>query len=324
MSRVDEAMRRAAELADTATVPAEDVQFLTDDAIEDVRELAREPFPIELPEKRTSRVAPTPIGSLAAEMADVPRAAPELPEVPKPGSLFERISASLAEKVVVDGNMLSSSREQYRRLAAALHHAQAARGLKIVMIASALPGEGKTLTASNLALTLSESYKKNVLLVDGDLRRPTLHTVFRIDNSAGLSEGLVQDVERRLPVRQVSERLAVLPAGRPSADPMAGLTSERMQRLLDEARDVFDWIIIDTPPVALMPDANLLAAMVDAAVLIVKAGSTPFELVERAIQAIGRERTVGVVLNRADPAEGAAGYAYYDSRYRATNAQGSA
>jgi len=64
--------------------------------------------------------------------------------------------------------------------------------------------------------------------------------------------------------------------------------------------------------------------VVDAAVLIVKAGSTPFELVERAIQAIGRERTVGVVLNRADPAEGAAGYAYYDSHYRATNAQGSA
>ena len=309
MSRVDEAMRRAAELADTGTTSSEDV-FRPADAVDDVREFAREPFPIEMPEKRAARAsAPTHTGSFAPVMAEAPRPAPVLPEVPKAGSLFERIDGSLAEKIVVDSNMGSTSREQYRRLAAALHHAQAARGLKVVMIASAVAGEGKTLTASNLALTLSESYKRKVLLVDADLRRPTLHTVFRIDNSAGLSDGLAHDIERRLPVRQVSERLAVLPAGRPSSDPMAGLTSDRMRRLLDEARDMFDWIIIDTPPVALLPDANLLASMVDTAVLIVKAGSTPFEMVQRALEAIGRDRTVGVVFNRADPGESSPQYA---------------
>ena len=101
-------------------------------------------------------------------------------------------------------------------------------------------------------------------------------------------------------VRQVSTRLAVLPAGRPSADPMAGLTSERMKRLLDEARQSFDWVILDTPPVMLLPDAHLMASMVDGAVLVVRAGSTPHELVRRAAEAIGRSRILGVVLNRAE------------------------
>ena len=301
---------------------ARDLELPPDDPITDVRELAREPFPIEMPEKRLARVAPVPIGTFTAEMTEAHRP-PALPEVPAAGSLFERIGPSLAEKVVVDDNMMASSREQYRRLAAALHHAQAANGMKVVMIASALPGEGKTLTASNLALTLSESYKRNVLLVDGDLRRPTLHTVFRIDNSAGLSDGLVHEVERRLPVRQVSDRLAVLPAGRPSGDPMAGLTSQRMHRLINEAREVFDWIIIDTPPVGLLPDANLLASMVDAAVMIVKAGSTPFELVQRAIDG---DRPGAHSRRRAQPRRPGRraphGYAYYD--YRSANAQGSA
>ena len=81
---------------------------------------------------------------------------------------------------------------------------------------------------------------------------------------------------------------------------MAGLTSERMRRLIDEAREAFDWVIIDTPPVGLLTDANLLASMVDGAVLVVKAGSTPYDLVKRAVDAIGRERLLGVVLNRAD------------------------
>jgi Mrp family chromosome partitioning ATPase len=82
---------------------------------------------------------------------------------------------------------------------------------------------------------------------------------------------------------------------------MAGLTSERMKRLLAEARGAFDWVLLDTPPVMLLPDAHLMASMVDGAVLVVRASSTPHELVRRASEAIGRPRIVGVVLNRAEP-----------------------
>jgi capsular exopolysaccharide synthesis family protein len=207
--------------------------------------------------------------------------------------------------------MSPASREQYRRLAAVLHDAQSTTGLQVVMVASAVAGEGKTLTAANLALTFSESYQKRVLLIDGDLRRPTLHSVFRLETTAGLADGLLSPSDTKMLVRQVSQRLAVLPAGRPSSDPMAGLTSDRMKQLLDEARQSFDWVILDTPPVVLLPDAHLMTSMVDGAVLVVRAGSTPFELVRRATEALGRSRIVGAVLNRTEPSGQHDKYQYY-------------
>ena len=317
MSRVDEARRRAAELArESGVSPVMETAGVNSMAATEIRELSAEPFPLEMPGRRTAGPAVAPsTTAFAPVMEELPHSLPALPGVPKAGSLFQRIDSSLAEKVVIDSNTMAGSREEYRRLAAALHHAQAARGLKVVMIASAVPGEGKTLTAANLALTLSESYQRNVLLIDADLRRPTLHTIFRLDNREGLSDGLTATAERRLPARQVSTRLAILPAGQPTADPMAGLTSDRMSRLLDEARDVFDWIILDTPPVGLLSDANLLATMVDGAVLVVNAGTTPYTLVQRAIAAIGRERILGTVLNRAESHSDDRGYSQYSGYY---------
>ncbi len=172
------------------------------------------------------------------------------------------------------------------------------------MIASAVASEGKTLTAANLALTLSESYRRNVLLIDADLRRPSLHTIFKVRGAPGLNEGLTAADEPKLPLHDVSPRLTILPAGMPNSDPMAGLTSRRMQSLIDEAREAFDWVIIDTPPVGLLTDANLLASMVDGAVLVIKAGSTPYDLVKRAVDTIGPSKLLGVVLNQAHGALG--------------------
>jgi Mrp family chromosome partitioning ATPase len=80
---------------------------------------------------------------------------------------------------------------------------------------------------------------------------------------------------------------------------MEGLVSDRMHRLIDEARGIFDWIILDTPPLVLLPDAHLLASMVDGVIMVIKAESTPHHLVKRAVDAIGKERVLGVVLNRA-------------------------
>jgi capsular exopolysaccharide synthesis family protein len=318
MGRVDEALRRATgESSASAEAPPAAVAnaSLVD---QDVATLAREPYPEETGERRRSArlpAAPLP----AAVPAPAPRAEPheaaeELAPSPRQ-SIFTRMNGRVSEKVVIDTNMLPASREQYRRLAATLHHAQADAGLRVVMIASAVQGEGKTLTATNLALTLSESYQRQVLLIDADLRRPALHTLFAVDNSAGLTEGLGSRQQRRLPVRQISPRLALLPAGRASSDPMAGLTSERMRRVIDEARETFDWVIVDTPPVVLLTDANLLSAMVDGVVLVVRAGSTHNDLVNRAIAAIGRDRLLGVVLNGASdsPQQRYGYYNYYDA-----------
>jgi protein-tyrosine kinase len=292
MGRVDEAMRRAAGGA-------------RDGGADILREMplgARAVLP-----------------DFAAAVAIEPTAPPVVaPEAPSPTVLFEHLDAGLAEKVVVDVNMKPASREQYRRLAAALHQAQADKGLRVVMIASAVEGEGKTLTAANLALTLSESYHRSVLLIDADLRRPSLHTAFKVNGSPGLSEGLASSEDEKLPVHQVSPRLAILPAGKPSADPMAGLTSPRMRHIVDEAREAFAWVIIDTPPIGLLTDASLLTAIVDGTILVVKADSTPYDLVKRAAQAIGPARMLGVLLNRARPQSRRYGYGYYDYVQAAT------
>jgi capsular exopolysaccharide synthesis family protein len=223
--------------------------------------------------------------------------------------LASRINATLQHKVVIDRDMDPASREQYRRLAAALHATQVSTGLKVVMTASAVAGEGKSLTSSNLALTFSESYNREVLLIDGDLRRPSLHTVFGLKASPGLSEGLMAVDGRRLSLHRVSQRLSVLTAGEPTSDPMGVLTSERMAHLIEEARQTFDWVLIDTPPIGLLSDASLLSQMVDGALLVVKAGSTPHDLVQRAVSALGRDRILGVVLNRAKLMN-TAGYQY--------------
>jgi capsular exopolysaccharide synthesis family protein len=312
MSRIHEALQKAQDGATAASAPTPPAEQTSDPG--------HETFPIERAEHRLVATAPPPAAPRTAgptapaspqPTASVAPAATMTTTVEQPLT-FERVDARYAGKIVVDEDISAESREQYRRLAASLHHAQAAAGIKVVMLSSAVMGEGKTLTSSNLALTLSESYHKQVLLIDADLRRPTLHSLFRIRTGAGLSEGLMHPTSgHKIPIHQISNRLAILSAGRPTSNPIAGLTSLRMRQLLDEARGSFDWVIVDTPPVALLPDANLLSAMVDGAVLVVRAESTPWDLVQRAAAAIGQERLLGVVLNGAT-AEAAAGYYGYD------------
>lgn len=232
----------------------------------------------------------------------------------EPAPVSKRLLITSAERLVVNRTVEPVAVEQYRRLAAMLHQAQIARDVKVVMIASAQPSEGKTLTAANLALTLSESYRRRVLLVDADLRSPALGVIFQVPAAAGLSEGLRSAEEQPLHVIPLSPSLALLPGGAPDADPMAGLTSGRMQQIIQEAAGSFDWVILDTPPIGLMSDAHLLAAMVDVAVLVVSAGSTACATVQRAIESIGREKIAGVVLNRVEDKSLLEAKYYYNNR----------
>jgi capsular exopolysaccharide synthesis family protein len=222
-----------------------------------------------------------------------------------------------ASKLVVRIDAEPSVVEQFRRLAAALHHAQIQNGVRTVMVASAVAKEGKTLTSTNLALTLSQSYRRRVLLVDADLRHPAIHNSFALSNVTGLGDVLHNPAAAgALPVHQISPTLWVMTAGRPTSDPMAGLVSDTMRHFLSDAAEQFDWIVLDTPPVALLSDANLLAAMVDTAVLVIGAKSTPYPLALRAIDAIGGpDRVIGAVLNRAERSELVGGYANYGYSY---------
>ena len=243
-----------------------------------------------------------------------------------PGALFQGFAPAVRRKLVVgdhadDGNGIAVAIEQFRRLAATLHHAQVEREIRAVLITSAIAGEGKTLTASNLALTLSESYRRNVLLIDADLRRPGLHEIFQVPNTSGLREGLREDGDPRLALLEITPRLMLVPAGRADPDPMSVLCSSNMRRIIEEASARFDWVILDAPPVGLITDASLLAKMVDTTLIVIQAGKTDYPIVRRAVDAVGRDRVFGIVLNRIAVPETPYGYRYrnYYATYRASS-----
>jgi Mrp family chromosome partitioning ATPase len=130
----------------------------------------------------------------------------------------------------------------------------------------------------------------------------------------GLSDVIKSAEERKVALVRITELLTLMPAGRPDPNPLSGLTSERLERLLKEASEQFDWVIVDTPPLGAAPDAGLVAPLVDAVLLVIRAGQTPHGIVQHAIETLGPERIVGVVLNAVVP-EIAAGYDDYYGHY---------
>jgi capsular exopolysaccharide synthesis family protein len=189
---------------------------------------------------------------------------------------------------------------QYRRLASILHKTETLDGVRIVMVTSAAGADGKTITALNLALVLSGSYKRRVLLIDADLRNPSIGRLVGISPDGGLSDALKSAAESKIAVVPLTPLLTLLPGGRPEPDPTSGLTSTRMRRIFDEAVDRFDWVVVDAPPVGPVADAVHLAEMVDRTFLVIRAERTQYPAIQKAIETLGRERLLGVVLNAVD------------------------
>jgi receptor protein-tyrosine kinase len=331
MTRLSEALKRAAETANTPITTEEVTPSATTTwqfAPVETMHVPDEP-PAAAPRRQSAvAIAPAPasfeIGEEAARapafaaeelrsaqagFAEEPAvAAPAAPLAPAADRL--RFGADRDKLIIgegVDGALI----EQYRHLAAVMHHAQKSSNVRSVMVTSALPAEGKTLTATNLALTLSESYQKRVLLIDADLRRPRMKEMFALPQAEGLTDSLATRREGKLPVQQVTPTLWVLTSGAILPDPMSLLVSPAMKQLLEDAKEAFDWVVVDTPPIAILPDANLLASMIDTTLLVVSAQSTPYPMVQRAAQAVGTNRILGVVLNRAEKTGLPANYGYY-------------
>lgn len=268
------------------------------------------------PEARRPDVVREPPREAPPErLADPPRAvhdaSAEVRAEPPPIPIFNGFNPLAAGKIVSRA-MDSATAEQYGRLAAVLHHAQVERKIKTVMVTSAMAGEGKTLTALNLALTLSESYGRRVAFIDADLRCSRVHELLNVVRVTGLSETLQDGGQLQSRMLPISPRLSVLLAGCSNLDPKGALTSTGMSHVLADAAAAFDWVIVDTPPVVLLPDTHLLARMIDVTLVVVRAGQTSCDVVEQAIQALDRKRVLGVVLNDAQDAE-ALQY-YYSAR----------
>lgn len=230
----------------------------------------------------------------------VPRpAAGRAPQAMRPRTPPPAVPDSLAGKLVSSPEMDARSVEQYKRLAAALHERQIESEIKSLMITSALPREGKSLTITNLALTFGGYYGRRVLIVDADLHRPSIHEMFGIRNDRGLIDALGSSGSS-LPAVQVSQGVSVLPAGRGAETAGTALSSDRLRSLVAEAATQYDWILFDTPPVALLTDAQFVARATDGILFVIAAGATPYAIVQRALSDLGPDRIVGTVLNRVD------------------------
>lgn len=196
----------------------------------------------------------------------------------------------------------SRSAEAYRQLRTNVHFATFGTKLKTIVITSSNPEEGKSTTAANLATVLAQAGDK-VILVDTDLRRPSLQRIFQGQNSLGLTGLLLNDVQdpslALVPTRWKNLRL--LPAGMLPPNPSELLTSTRMLRVINALRDMADFVVFDTPPVLAVTDAIVMAARTDGTILVAEAGRTRSDALREAARTLeqANAHTIGVVLNRA-------------------------
>lgn len=173
---------------------------------------------------------------------------------------------------------------------------------KSILVTSAVPGEGKSFVSANLAVTIAQSIQEYVLLMDCDLRKPRIHTMFGLPDAYGLSEHLTHDTDLSPLMLKVMSKLAILPAGRVPQNPSELLSSPKMSSLLLELKEEYDerYIIIDSPPPAMAPETLAISKNVDGILIVIKHGSTPLALVNDLINSFGKEKIIGAVLNRFD------------------------
>ena len=172
--------------------------------------------------------------------------------------------------------------------------------MRAMAITSPAKGDGKSLTAANLTLTMGQEFQQRILLVDADLRRPTVHQLFGIPEGPGLTDVLMGGVELESVLVSLPEyNITILPAGTPPSHPAELLGSAGMRRVLDTLRTRFDRILIDMPPVAPLADLHIVAPMVDGLLMIVRAGITPKPAIERALSGLDMSKVLGLVLNES-------------------------
>ena len=197
-------------------------------------------------------------------------------------------------------NAKSPISEQYRTLRTNIQFSNVDNEMRTIMITSSGPGEGKSTTTANLAIVFAQQGKK-VLLVDADLRKPTMHYTFNLTNTFGLTSVLTKQVTLDEAITETKEQnLFVLPSGPIPPNPAELLGSKAMDHFFEEAlQDVFDLIIFDTPPLLAVTDAQILANKCDGSILVISSGKTEKDMVVKAKEMLGTAngKLLGVVLN---------------------------
>src|SRR5713101_7395696 len=288
MSRVHDAMRRAGQM------PEGDITSVA------------EPVP----------PAPEPNGKIrnGAAVAEPARSTLNLPALV---SKFEEHPFNPApESHLIDLHRpMETPSEEFRSLRTKLNYMQTLQSLHTVVVTSASPAEGKSFTAMNLALAESHLADNSVLIADFDLRRPTLHNLLQLDRSPGISDYLLGEAPLDKAIKRITgSNLYFMPAGKPVKNPLELLNLREAKVLLDELHTAFNWTFFDTPPLLFSADANLLAAMTDGTILVVRIGSTTIDTITRAVQSLNENNVLGVVANGARAGELYSKYTYYYSK----------
>ena len=205
----------------------------------------------------------------------------------------------------------SPAAEAYRTLRTNLYFSSLDRALETLLVTSAAPGEGKSTILSNLAVTMAQGEKRTIL-VDADLRRPSLHDLFNVGNSQGLTTMVVDDSALAEPplVATGVENLLLLPSGPQPPNPAEILGSRRMEEIIATLKARADIVLFDAPPAVAVTDAAVLGTKVDGVLLVFSAGKTRREHAERAKEVLERVqvRLIGAVLNNAPPDQSMGAY----------------
>jgi protein-tyrosine kinase len=214
------------------------------------------------------------------------------------GKLIPRELCITSEVVMVSAPR-SAAAERFRRLKTVLIH-DPQQEPQVIIVTSALPGEGKSLVSLNLALAFAADRDGEVLLVDADIRRPGINRWLTPAPKVGLKEVLAGEAELEHGLLEIkAQHIVLLPAGEPPLDPVPLLSGARARGLVEELRKRFKRIIIDTPPIVPFTDADIIASMGDGVVLVARSKVTPKPLLEQAIKSVTSSRLLGLVLNDA-------------------------
>jgi len=209
---------------------------------------------------------------------------------------------------------LSPLAESYRLIRSGLLLSSPDHPPRTLLITSMAPKEGKTVTTANLARTLAQSEKK-VLIIDCDMRRPKMHSLFGIPNSYGLSNYLTGDRKQTLVQTVPNEEVEVISAGSIPPNPAELLNSVGMQRLIDKELEVYDFVLLDSPPIQSVTDSLTLSSIVDGTILVIRSGKTTYDTLDNGMKKMREVNAhfFGFILNGVNKSSGGSGYyGYYD------------
>lgn len=250
---------------------------------------------------------------------DIMAPAALMPTAPVTHLRFEDLRARCAKpdwrpdpntNVFVTSDPSTPGAEQFRTLRSRLYQLRGSQPLRTILVTSSIPGEGKTFVSSNLAQAIVRQPDRRALIIDADLRRPRLHLPLGAPLAPGLTDYLRGEADEFAVIQNAREgHLSFIPGGNEVTNPSELLSNGRLKGLLERVTPVFDWVILDSPPCLPVADASVLGDMCDGVLLVVRSGSTPSELAQKACQELQGKNIIGVVLNAVQKGH------LYDSYY---------